>query len=150
MTISDFCISSTTPIPPIIADRILEHHLIPLERVDNFLPFSIEISYEEKGQPSGWRSYWWEIARGRKGGSQHTFGERKTKILNEKGAIDLTCTSFKKNKDRLLEELLKRTEYLRIAEYDTFFHCDYKDLYNGRRRLFKSGKDSKWNFIKFV
>ena len=94
--ISDFCISNES-IPPKIANNILLYHLIPMNQVEDATPFHVYPSYSKKGQPSGWRPYWWEIARGRSGGSQHTFGQRKEKVLNSKGGLDITCDDFKEN-----------------------------------------------------
>lgn len=147
--ISDFCISDEK-IPIRIADRILQHHLIPMNAVEDATPFHVFPSYSVKGQPSGYRPYWWEIARGRSGNSQHTFGERKSRIVDEKGALDITCQDFAKNKDFLLESLIANTPYLRFAVYKTFIHADYKDTHNGKRLIFESDSSSNWTFIKFV
>lgn len=147
--ISDFCISNVD-IPEVIADRILLYHLLPMNAVEDATPFHVFPSYSVKGQPSGWRPYFWEIARGRSGGSQHTFGQRKTKVLDEKGGCDITCEDFKNNKNALLEALIENTSYLRFAVYDTFIHADYKDTHNGKRLLFNSTISSKWTFVKFV
>ena len=147
--ISDFCISNQD-IPERIADAILLYHLMPMNAVEDATPFHVFPSYSKKGQPSAWRPYWWEIARNRSGGSQHTFGQRKHKILKSKGGCDITCDDFKANKDALLAALIEHTEYLRFAVYNTFIHADYKDTHNGKRLLFSSNRASKWKFIKFV
>lgn len=137
-------------IPPVIADAILNYHVVPLSRTQEETPFDVYPSFDTPKQPSGWRPWIWEKARGRSGGSQHTFGQREVKILLHKGACDITCDDFKNNKDALLEALIEHTDYLRFAVYDTFIHADYKDTHNGKRLLFTSGSDSKWEFIKFV
>lgn len=148
--ISDFCISNAD-IPKKVADAILLYHLLPMNAVSDAVDFDVYPSYSVKHQPSGWRPYVWEIARGRNGKSEHTFGQRKTQIIpNQKGALDITCENFQENKSKLLEALIENTEYLRFAVYDTFIHADYKDTHNGRRLLFTSTKSSKWTFVKFV
>ena len=148
-TISDFCISNDK-IHLKVADSILLFHLMPMNAVQDATPFNVFPSYSKKGQPSGYRPYWWEIARGRSGNSQHTFGERKTKILVSKGALDITCEDFATNKDALLDALIEHTDYLRFAIYKTFIHADHKDTHNGKKLIFTSDSASKWKFVKFV
>lgn len=111
MKISDFNISGK-PIPEDIADKILEFHLRPLERVQAALPIKIWVSAK-----SGYRSYEWEKSKGRPGNSQHCF--------YGKGAADLTCEGFDKNFDEFLGALVNHTDYSRFAIYKTFIHCDY-------------------------
>lgn len=149
--ISDLNISGEA-IPEKIADKILEHHIIPMSRVQEKTPFMVYPSFSVKGQPSGFRSYWWEIARGRGGGSQHCFGQKKSGVVyeNELGAVDWTCEDFDENKESLLEHIINETNYIRMAVYNTFIHCDYKDTNQGKRLLFDSDSSSNWNFIKFV
>lgn len=140
---SDFIISSND-IPVIIVDRIFTYHLIPLNMVQDNVPFEVKVS-----QDSCYRPYIWEIARGRNGRSEHTFGQRKYSILNSKGACDITCEDFRTNKYALLDALIKNTDYVRFAVYNSFIHADYKDLYNGRKRLFEN-TNSGWKFKKFI
>lgn len=145
--ISDFCISNE-PIPVIIADRILKFHLIPLNNTQECVWFDIAVS--NKSRKSCYRPFSWEIKKGRTGKSQHTFGQRLSKILNHKGACDITCENFKENKDALLRALIQNTGYLRFSMYATFIHADYKDLHNGKICIFTSNKQSEWTFIKFI
>jgi hypothetical protein len=88
---------------------------------------------------SGYRSVSWEKSHGRSGKSQHTF--------QGNGAVDWTCENFIANKKDFLRNIIKLTDYTRIAVYDTFIHCDYKDTTTGERQIFKSGNDSRWIFI---
>jgi len=134
--ISDFNISGN-PIPEAIADKILKWHILPLQRVRDKLNLAVWAS-----QKSGYRSVAWEKSKGRGGGSQHTF--------KGKGATDVTCHKFKDNKDRLIKLLIEETDYTRIAVYNSFVHCDYKQTNNGQRQLFESTPDSKWKFKKFI
>lgn len=143
--ISDFCISNAD-IPKQIADRILEFHLLPMTNTSYHVGFDIYPSYSTKGQPSGYRPYVWEIARGRSGKSQHTFGQRKSIILNEKGACDITCDDFKNNKDCLLEALIEHTDYTRFAVYDTFYHNDYRNK-DDYCYIYKSNSKSQWKLL---
>jgi len=69
--ISDFNISGMD-VPELIADKILNHHIIPMSYVQARTPFHVYPS-----QKSGFRPYVWEIARGRSGTSQHTFGQKR-------------------------------------------------------------------------
>jgi len=142
-------------IPQVIADRILLHHIIPLNIVQDNVPFEVIISAE-----SCYRPYIWEIARGRNGQSQHTFGERKNTILEQKGACDITCDNYQVNSMELLLALIKHTDYLRLAVYyywddeagvyKGFIHGDYKNTHKGKRLIFTSTKSSKWTFEGFV
>lgn len=131
--ISRFNISGED-IPEDIADKILHNHIIPLQSVRNSLGIAIWAS-----EKSGYRSVIWEKNHGRNGNSQHCF---KTK-----GAVDLTCANFAFNKDKLLDAIIKYTDYTRIAVYDTFIHCDYKAK---RRILYSSNSQSKWTFTRYI
>ena len=112
--ISDFNISGQ-PIPEDVADKILEYHLIPGNRVRNKLGFAIWPSVK-----SSYRPRKWELSKGREGNSQHTF--------KAEGATDWTCLDFDNNLDLFLKTLIKETSYRRFAVYDTFIHCDYAGL----------------------
>lgn len=145
-TISDFCIS-TKHIPKVIADRILEFHLRPLQSVQDNCIDDLDVFVSLN---SCWRPYSWEISHGRNGESQHTFGQRLNGvILEEKGACDITCSDFANKKDALLEALINDTNYIRFAVYNGFIHADYKDTNDGKRILFDV-VDNKWKFKKFI
>jgi hypothetical protein len=62
----------------------------------------------------------------------------------------VTCSNFQMHKDKLLELIIKHTSYTRMAVYKGFIHCDYKPTSDGKRQLFKSDKNSRWEFIKNV
>jgi len=143
MKISDFCITDND-IPKVIADRIDLYHKQALERVEKDSGIDIIVS-----QNSSWRPYAYELSRGRNGESEHTFGQRKNIILGDKGATDITCKNFAQNKDALLQSLIDNTDYIRFAVYNNFIHADYRDLHNGKRRLFKVVRGS-WVFDKFI
>lgn len=134
--ISDFNISGEA-IREDIADKILKYHIVPLQRVRDALNIPIWAS-----KKSGYRSYKWEKRQGRSGNSQHTF--------KGKGATDITCQNFKENQDILLQSVLELTDYTRIAIYDTFIHCDYKETESGNRELYSSTPDSKWKLIQNI
>jgi len=138
LKVSDFNISGK-PIPESVVDRILEHHLLPIQRVIDYTCLKIYPSLK-----SGYRSYEWEIAHGRSGTSQHSY------IADGKGATDITCDDFEDNVDTLLEGLISYTTYTRFAVYNGFIHADYKKTTNNQRQLFKSGADSKWKFVKII
>lgn len=112
LKVSDFNISGKD-IPEDVADKILEYHLKPLEKVNKTEPL-LNASPSLK---SSYRPRWWELQMGRDGDSQHCF--------YGKGATDVTCENFKENKDVLLKTLIENTEYTRFAVYNSFIHCDY-------------------------
>jgi len=128
--ISDFNISGN-PIPEQVADKILKWHIIPLQRVRDVFNGAIWAS-----QKSGYRSRHWERSKGRSGNSQHVF--------LGKGAVDWTCRNFPSNHERLLELIIKETDYTRMAIYNSFIHCDYKSTPSGRREVYTSNSKSKW------
>lgn len=124
---SDFNITGQS-IPQSVVDKIVEYHLIDLWEVEAAVPFDIFVS-----KNSGYRPKWYEQEMGRLGNSQHTF--------SGKGAVDLSCHDFINNKDRLLAALVTYSKYTRIADYGTFFHCDFKTkerwLYNSQWKRIK-------------
>ena len=151
-TLSEFNISGE-PIPEKIADKILKHHIIPMQSVrddlnNGLLPHDIKVYPSLK---SGFRSHKWEIDHGRDGSSQHTFGQKKSgKIYSsELGAVDWTCTRFGNYWEELLDSIIKNTNYNRICIYNSFIHCDYKKTNSGRRELF-TFRGKKWVFEKFI
>jgi hypothetical protein len=143
--ISDFNISGD-PIPETVADRILEYHIIPMIAVCNAMSVCVMVSLN-----SGWRSWLWEISKGRSGTSQHTYGQKEDGTFDEnaKGATDWTCDDFAHNKDQLLRLMIIHTEYTRFCMYNSFIHCDYKETPNNERQLFEID-NGKWKFIKNV
>lgn len=141
-TISELCISKER-VPQHVADKLLVHHIIPMNAVRDEFGAAVYAS-----QKSGYRSYSHEISKGRSGGSQHTFGALPSGHNSAcLGAIDWTCEN-KEDLDRLQALIIKHTPYTRIARYETFIHCDYKA--RTRRELYKSGSDSKWEFVDFI
>lgn len=134
--ISEFNISGK-PIPQDIADKILEHHILPMQSVRDELDYSMTAS-----ENSGYRSKEWELSKKRSGTSQHCF--------IEKGAVDWTCEDFADNKDEFLKAIIKHTPYTRMAIYSGFIHCDYKAVPNGRRQVFNSDAKSNWTFYKYA
>ena len=143
--LSDFNISGE-PIPETVADRILEYHIIPMISVCNAMSVCVMVSLF-----SGFRSWLWEISKGRSGTSKHCYGQREDGTFdeNEKGATDWTCDDFAHNKDRLLELMIEHTEYTRFCMYNGFIHADYKETPNNERQLFEID-NGKWKFIKNV
>ena len=140
-TISELCIVNKR-IPLNIADKLLLYHIVPMQKVRDILKKPITASLK-----SGFRPYDWEIANNRSGKSQHCFGQNKNGTIdyNAKGAVDWTSEDL----DKLEKLIIKHTEYTRIARYKNFIHCDYK-AQDGKRYYFKSGDDSKWQFIKYL
>lgn len=135
-TISELVITGSQ-IPLEVADKLLRHHIIPMQKVRDVIKLPIHCT-TSKGLNSGYRPVWWELQNGRKGNSQHTF--------KGKGAIDWRCKGFSENKSLFLNEIIKWTDYTRIAIYHEFIHCDYLDTHD-HRYLYKSDNDSNWELI---
>jgi hypothetical protein len=97
-------------------------HMAPLKKAEAAIEkncgFLIKLYVSLK---SSWRPVWWEKLKGRSGYSGHTY--------NFMGATDTTCDDFEANKEILLEYLIKETNYTRLAIYNGFIHCDYKNDY---------------------
>ena len=144
--ISKLCIGGQD-VPQKIIDKIIEFHTEPMNIVRHHLGVWITASEE-----SGFRPYFWEIARGRSGGSQHCFGQKKSGIIyeKEKGAVDWTCFDFKNNWERMLELIILHTKYTRMAIYNGFIHCDYKATPSGKREIYTSTSNSIWQLKKIV
>jgi hypothetical protein len=120
------------PIPQDVATKLWLHHFIPMAPVRHELGAPITAS-----QKSGYRPEEHELKMGRSGNSQHTF--------KGKGAIDWTANDLK----RLLQLILKHTRYTRIAVYNSFIHCDYKETKSGKREVYSSTSKSIWT-LKWV
>lgn len=146
-SISEFIIDGDD-VPKAVADKILKWHISPMQDVRDELGLSVHCK-TSKGLYSGYRPYSWEISHGRKGGSQHTFGQRKNGSFdkNHRGAIDWRCKNFSKNKETFLQLIMDKTNYTRIAIYGSFLHCDYKAR-DGKRYLYDSSRSSKWTLLK--
>jgi len=132
--ISEFNISGK-PIPETVADKILKWHILPMQKVRDILGVAMWAS-----QGSGYRSYEWELSKGRSGNSQHVF--------TGMGAVDWTCSDFANNKDKFLKLITDHTNYSRMAIYNSFIHCDYKPTPSGEREIYKSDSASNWELIK--
>ena len=130
--ISEFVITNIA-ISLKVADKILLHHIIPLNQVRDKYGNPIYIS-----RNSGFRPYRWERNHGRDGTSEHVF--------RGKGAVDLTVDE---NIENLVPLLEKHTNYNRIALYThhNFIHCDYGSE-DGGRYYFEAGEDKEWKFIR--
>lgn len=124
-------------IPEDVADKLLKWHICPMQDVRDELGYSIWASQE-----SGYRPVSWEKSHGRSGNSQHTF--------KGKGAVDWTCKNFNDNKKEFLKSIIRHTDYTRIAIYNSFIHCDYKQTISGQREIYDSTPDSKWSLNKYI
>ena len=145
MKISDFNISGND-IPEKIADKILEFHLNPMNKVQDCVPYTVKPSVK-----SGFRPFDWEKSHGRSGTSQHCFGQQEDLTVkeSEKGATDWTCDDFKDNSEDLLDKMVEYTNYTRFCLYNSFIHADHKPTSSGQRQLFKIS-NGKWQFIKNI
>lgn len=138
--LSEFCLDAKT-VPVEVADKLLKHHILPMQEIRNRLNISITAS-----QHSGYRSRAHELKMKRSGNSQHTFGEKPdgTFANGAKGAVDWTCSDL----NALEKELIENSEYTRIARYKNFIHCDYKTTKSGKREYYTSDAKSNWKLIK--
>jgi len=132
-SVNELCITDEA-IPQDIADKLLKHHIWPMNVVRERLGEPIYASSN-----SGYRPESYERSKGRSGNSQHCF--------KGSGAVDWTAVDI----DTLLGLILTNTEYTRVAYYPDakFIHCDYKYLGEKGKQYFESA-DSKWKFIKFI
>lgn len=139
------CCVGVADVPQKIMTKLIKYHLNPMDLVREDVGFAIWAS-----QNSGFRPYNWEKARGRSGGSQHCFGQKRSGVIdpNAKGAVDWTCTKFKENHLKLLKSMLENTDYTRFAIYDGFIHADYKKTFRDRREIYTSTALSDWTLME--
>ena len=132
--ISEFCLTGDS-VPIDVADKLLQHHIVPMLSVREKLKSPITAS-----QKSGYRPTWYEILKGRLRGSQHCF---KTK-----GAIDWTCN--KSLIKKMISLMITYTDYTRICYYPNknFVHADYKAT-DGKRYYYEC-EGSKWLFKNYI
>lgn len=140
--LKEFLITCPKTISLDVADKLYQFHIIPMNAVREELGVWVTAS-----QRSGYRPKWYELNKGRSGNSQHIF---KEEFINGSGAVDWTCKDFYNNKDEFLRLIIKHTKYTRIASYNTFIHCDYKDTKIGKREVYDSDRNSNWKFIKYA
>lgn len=133
-TISDLVISGSE-IPIHVADKILQHHIIPMNKVRHSLGMPVWAS-----QKSGYRPPAWEYQHGRNGGSQHCFVGL--------GAVDWTWGG---QLETLKGAIINHTKYTRIAVYPdaNFIHCDYK-ANDGNRYIYVSDNKSQWKLATTI
>lgn len=112
ITISDLCITSD-PISLLIADKLMVHIDI-INDIQRFIQAEIICS-----KKSGYRSYKYELSRGRSGTSQHCF--------RSKGAVDLSLAGGSDEFGKFVERL-RKSGYNRVCYYpkNNFVHCDFK------------------------
>lgn len=132
-TISELCIVSDA-VPQAVADKLLQHHILPMNQVRHKLAAPIWAS-----QKAGYRPRAYEISKGRSGNSQHCF------LNDSKGAIDWTT---KGDIQEMIALIIEHTDYTRICYYpnNNFVHCDYKHPDRGRRYFVCHSPTSKWEF----
>ena len=142
--ISELVITGNS-IPLDVADKLLQYHILPMQEVRNGFTNNVlndeekETFYITASLKSGYRPKQYEISKGRSGNSQHTF--------QGKGAVDWTCYDFNRFKHDLIHYIIHKTDYTRIAVYNSFVHCDYK---GEERQLFNSDSNSNWEFVRNI
>lgn len=134
-TLSELCIITGT-IPQEVADKLLRHHIWPMNPVREKLGHPIIAS-----DNSGYRPKYYEKARGRSGNSQHCF--------EGKGAVDWTTTGDIK---KLILLIMQHTDYTRICYYPNngFVHCDYKHEGPDRQYFECASPTSAWEYAGSV
>lgn len=141
-TLKEFIITDYKSVSLDVADKLYQFHIIPMNIVRGLMGVWVTASLK-----SGYRPKWWELQHGRSGNSQHVY---RDEWENGSGAVDWTCKDFEVNKDKFLKLIIEHTKYTRIAVYNTFIHCDYKDTVSGKRELYSSDSNSNWVFEKYV
>ena len=136
-SIYEFLITEPKTVELEVCDKIWKYHIIPMVPVREALGVAIWPSLK-----SGYRPEWYEKSKNRNGNSEHCF--------KGKGAVDWTCMGFVFRKDKLLQLIIEHTEYTRIAVYDGFIHCDHKPTASGKREIYTSNAQSKWEFWKYA
>lgn len=133
--ISELCIIDGD-IPLEIANKLLTHHIWPMNAVRHELGSSITAS-----QRSGYRPKEYEEDRNRSGNSQHCF--------IDEGAVDWATSGDIK---KMIELIMKVTDYTRICYYPNngFVHCDYAHADRGRRYFRCASPTSAWQFVADV
>lgn len=129
-SISEFIIDpDMDQVPLHVCDKIVDYHFPALNPIRHLLGVPVYIS-----QNSGYRSVEWERARGRSGGSQHTF--------QGLGAVDVRTNE--KFEDLL--HLLIDSDYRRVAYYPFhgFIHCDFKPV--DKKQYFTATSSGSWQF----
>lgn len=119
--ISEFLIDpEMDQVPLHVADKIVQHHIAIINPIREKKGSAIFVS-----QNSGFRPLAWELAHGRSGDSQHTFGDGKDHPEQYWGAADYTCDDI----EWLFEEL-KKSSYRRVCIYrkEGFVHADHKGI----------------------
>lgn len=127
--ISEFLIEDKETVPVHVVEKLIAFHLPELNKMREELGEPIMVS-----QKSGYRSYKYELSKGRSGKSEHTFQKR--------GAVDITCSpdSFQK-----LVRLAQKSGYTRVAVYPKkkFIHCDF----NSQKKRFFINTENGWELI---
>ena len=137
-TFAELCIIND-PLPLDVADKLLKHHILPMNKVREALGKPITAS-----QRSGYRPKNYEIRKGRSGNSQHTF--------EGLGAVDWTAADV----HALLQLILANTPYERVCYYPNngFIHCDHRhsaDRKPGFKRYYECPSPAgQWRFIKYI
>lgn len=127
-------------IPTHVVDKIIRLHKPELNGIRDEFGAPVMISGN-----SGYRSFDWEISKGRKGDSEHTFGdghEDEEYFPDMLGAVDITC-KFLNDLPRLWE-LAQKSGYKRVALYRDFIHCDF----SGDEFRAYDSREGKWKQIK--
>ena len=134
-TLSELCII-TGSLPQDVADKLLQHHIWPMNPVREELDAAVLAS-----DNSGYRPTYYDKARGRSGNSQHCF--------EGKGAVDWTTRG---DMQKLILLIMKLTSYTRICYYpnNRFVHCDYKPVTGGRQYFECASPTSAWKYKETV
>lgn len=143
-TLSEFLIEKSPEPPLSVSEKIMAHHIWPMNAIRAELGVPIMVS-----KNSGYRSVDWEKGKGRDGLSEHTFQKNPHRQSEGLGAADYITRPG--NMVDLGIQLVARTDYTRICFYPDvntpFYHCDYRFPDRGKRLfLFRSG-DNDWNEV---
>lgn len=139
-TLREFIHNDRKPVPFHVAEKLVNHHLLPMNNIRNtsFLdPIFVSLK-------SGYRTPEHEALKGRNG-SAHEFLDNPLTGDNGWGAVDYRVRPH--HFPLFIRVMVKHSPYHRIAFYpdvDTpFIHCDYKHIGN-RTKGYYVVMEGKW------
>jgi len=138
--LKEFIIDPDRPVPFHVCEKLVKHHLLPMNYIRN-TSFNHPIIVSNR---SGYRHPDYESDKGRSG-STHEFLSEPSSGDNGWGAADYTCSILMI--PELVRIMIKESPYSRICFYPEanrpFLHCDYK-FHNERNRRFYVSMEGKW------
>lgn len=154
---SELIFDHSAGLPADVADRMLEFHILPVNRIRRIAGYGITAS-----QNSGYRTKQHEISKGRQPKNQnedwsrHTYQPHPEFDPEGKGATDWRPVDLSNMSD-FAWRMVEMTNYSRLCYYpdQNFIHSDFKHESRGRRLFIASSggwkqtdKDGFFNAIR--